>query len=67
MALRGRPTILAMIPGTRVVSTSFTMEEWEAHDNQRGAGLSELLPRVQMGRAGQGRRRRAARRGPLAA
>jgi hypothetical protein len=30
--LKLRPTILAMRPGTRVVSHSFTMEDWEADE-----------------------------------
>jgi hypothetical protein len=30
--LKLRPTLLAMKPGTRVVSNSFTMDEWQADD-----------------------------------
>ena len=30
MNLRLRPKILALKPGTRIVSNSFTMEDWEA-------------------------------------
>ena len=30
--LKLRPTILAMRPGTRVVSHSFTMDDWEADE-----------------------------------
>ena len=33
--LKLRPTILNMKPGTRVVSNSFNMEEWEADDTAR--------------------------------
>jgi SAM-dependent methyltransferase len=36
--MRLRPTLLAMKPGTRVVSNSFNMEEWEADETARVDG-----------------------------
>jgi hypothetical protein len=36
--LRLRPTILAMAPGTRVVSNSFTMEAWQPDETQNVGG-----------------------------
>ena len=59
--LKLRPTILNMKPGTRVVSNSFHMEEWEAGRDRQG--------RARSARAGARRtcgssRRRSRARGP---
>ena len=51
-----RPKILDMKPGTRVVSNSFTMEDWEPDETatcQRG--LHQLVHGASVDRAGEGR------------
>ena len=51
-----RPKILDLKPGTRIVSNSFTMDDWQAdergHDQRR---LHRLVHRAALDRAGQGR------------
>ena len=55
--LRLRPTLLDMKPGTRVVSNSFDMGEWEPDDRiVAPIGLHQLLPRHAVDRARQGGR-----------
>ena len=54
-----RPKILDMKPGTRVVSNSFTMGDWQADrdsERERKRRLHGVLHRVSLDRAGQGRR-----------
>lgn len=36
--LKLRPTLLALKPGTRIVSNSFTMEDWEADETEKVTG-----------------------------
>ena len=51
-----RPKILDLKPGTRVVSNTFTMEDWEAGRDRHGRRrLHELVHRAALDRAGQGR------------
>ena len=60
--LRLRPTILNMKPGTRIVSNSFTMDDWQADDDRHGGRrLHELVHRLPVDRAGEGRGHLAAR------
>ena len=54
---RLRPTILRMKPGTRVVSNTFEMGDWEPDQVARGRGrLPVLLQGAALDRAGPGRR-----------
>ena len=60
-----RPTILNLKPGTRIVSNTFTMEDWQADetaDDQRFR-LHELVHGAALDRAGQGRRKLASAAG----
>ena len=51
-----RPKILNLKPGTRVVSNSFTMEDWEADQTETiSRRVHELVHRASLDRAGQGR------------
>ena len=50
-----RPTILNMRPGTRVVSNSFTMEDWQADQVETIHGVHELVHGPPVDRAGKGR------------
>ena len=52
-----RPKILDLKPGTRVVSNSFTMEDWEAgSDRDAHRRLHELVHGAAVDRAGESRR-----------
>ena len=60
--LRLRPTILNMKPGTRIVSNSFTMDDWQADETDTvERRLHQLVHRLPVDRAGQGRGHLAAR------
>ena len=51
-----RPKILNLKPGTRVVSNSFTMEDWEAGpDRDHHRRMHELVHGAPVDRAGEGR------------
>ena len=55
--LRLRPKILDLKPGTRIVSNTFTMEDWNADEIATvGEDCTSLVHRVVLDRAGQGRR-----------
>ena len=61
--IRLRPTILKMKPGTRVVSNTFNMGDWEPDQTvQAPEGCTQLLPRASVDRAGAGGRHLAAGR-----
>ena len=50
-----RPTLLNLKPGTRIVSNTFTMEDWEADETAVGhRQLLELVHGAAVDRAGQG-------------
>ena len=58
-----RPKLLALKPGTRIVSNSFTMDDWEPDETADGGrGLHELVHRAPLDRPRQGRRARGRRR-----
>ena len=60
--LRLRPTILNMKPGTRVVSNSFTMDDWQADATTTVEGdCTTLVHGLPVDRAGEGRGHLAAR------
>ena len=60
--LRLRPTILNMKPGTRIVSNSFTMDNWQADETATVTErLHQLVHGLPVDRAGQGRGHVAAR------
>ena len=55
--LKLRPKILDLKPGTRIVSNSFTMDDWEADETRNDQRrLHELVHGAALDRAGQGRR-----------
>ena len=54
--LKLRPKILDMKPGTRVVSNTFTMEDWEPDETADHSGrLHQLVHGALLDRAGEGR------------
>ena len=55
--LKLRPKILDLKPGTRIVSNTFTMEDWQAgRDRDRHRRLHQLVHGAAVDRAGEGRR-----------